>query len=63
MELEPIEIKLKKCCLTCKHFDQSGIKGLVFWGSYCGCNEPKRVISCGHMEVCYKYKLEDADNE
>jgi len=26
--MEPIKIKLKECCLTCGHFDPSGMKGL-----------------------------------
>lgn len=55
--MEKIEIKLKECCLTCKHFDPSGIKGLAYPIVCCG--EPERVIACGHMEVCYKYKLGD----
>lgn len=55
--MEKIEIKLKECCLTCKHFDPSGIKGLAYPAVCCG--EPERVIACGHMEVCYKYKLGD----
>lgn len=55
--MEKIKIKLKECCLTCEHFDPSGIKGL---GMYypalpCGCGEPERMISCGHMAVCKMY--------
>lgn len=51
--MEKIKIKLKECCLTCEHFDSSGIKGLVYPISCCG--EPEHVIACGHMEVCKKY--------
>lgn len=51
--MNKIEIKLKKCCLTCEHFDPSGIKGLSFYTACCG--EPDRVIACGHMAVCKTY--------
>lgn len=48
-----IKIKLKECCLTCEHFDSSGIKG---FGTYIACcEEPERVIACGHMVVCKTY--------
>lgn len=47
------EIKLKECCRDCKHFDTSGIKGC---GPYIAhYKEKKRVIACGHMEVCKMY--------
>ncbi len=57
--LYEIKIKLKKCCLTCKHFDPSGIKGL---GLYMACvgEGQERVIACGHMAVCKEY-LENDD--
>lgn len=48
-----IRIKLKECCLTCEHFDPSGIKGFGAYMACCG--KPERVISCGHMEVCKTY--------
>lgn len=51
--MEKIKIKLKECCLTCEHFDPSGIKGIVYPVVCCG--ELERVIACGHMEVCCKY--------
>ena len=51
--MEKIKIKLKECCLTCEHFDPSGIKGVGAYIVCCG--EPERVIACGHMEVCAKY--------
>lgn len=51
--MKKIEIKLKKCCLDCEHFDPSGCTGLYPSVSCCG--EPDRVIACGHMEVCKKY--------
>lgn len=48
-----IKIKLKECCLTCEHFDPSGIKG---FGAYIACcGEPERMIACGHAEVCKTY--------
>lgn len=50
MDLEPIKIKLKECCLTCGTYYPDGI-GV---GSYCGL-EQKREVSCLHMPVCYKY--------
>lgn len=54
--MEKIKIKLKECCLTCEHFDPSGIKGLsIYYTLACGCGEIERVIACGHMEVCAKY--------
>lgn len=56
--MQKIEIKLKECCLKCEHFDPSGIKGLSPYPISC-CGEPERVIACGHMEVCYKYKSAD----
>lgn len=59
--MEKIEIKLKECCLTCEHFDQSGIKGLS-WSGFSCCGEPERVIACGHMAVCKTY-LEDKKAE
>lgn len=52
--MNKIKIKLKECCLTCGHFDPSGIKGLGGYFMSC-CGEPERVIACGHMEVCAKY--------
>ena len=52
--MEKIEIKLKECCLSCEHFDASGIRGFSPFPLSC-CGEPERVIACGHMEVCYKY--------
>ena len=59
-KMEKIEIKLKECCLACEHFDLSGIKGLSYPVFVCG-GEPKRVIACGHMNVCKTY-LEHMDN-
>lgn len=53
-----IQIKLKACCLTCKHFDASGIMGLSPYIACCG--DFERVIACGHMAVCKIY-LESAD--
>lgn len=29
--MEKIKVKLKKFCLTCEHFDPSGIKGLSMY--------------------------------
>lgn len=57
--LYEIKIKLKKCCLTCEHFDPSGIKGLGLYMA-CGGVEQERVITCGHMAVCKEY-LENDD--
>lgn len=52
----PIKIRLKECCLTCEHFDPSGIKGLsIYYTPVCGCGEIERVIACGHMTVCKMY--------
>jgi len=51
--MEKIQIKLKECCLTCEHFDPSGIKGFIGYIACCG--ELERVIACGHMEVCRTY--------
>lgn len=62
--MEKIEIKLKECCLSCEHFDSSGIQGFLSFPSLSCCREPERVIACGHMEVCYKYmglKSQDTD--
>ncbi len=55
--MQKIKIELKECCLTCEHFDPSGIKGLNMYYTTppCGCGEPERVIACGHIEVCAKY--------
>lgn len=49
--MEPIKIKLKECCLTCKDYYPDGI-GI---GSFCAVGTDKREISCLHMPVCYKY--------
>lgn len=51
--MKKIEIKLKECCLTCEHFDPSGCSGVVPT-VFC-CDEPDRVIACGHMAVCKEY--------
>lgn len=59
--MKKIEIKLKECCLKCEHFDQSGIKGLVYPTVCCG--EPERVIACGHMAVCKQYLEFDAKQD
>lgn len=55
--MKKIEIKLKECCLTCKHFDPSGCVGIV--PSVFCCGEPDRVIACGHMAVCKAYLSEE----
>lgn len=58
--MDKIEIKLKNCCLTCEHFDASGIQVLGY--GVISCFPPKRIIACGHREVCKKY-LEAPENE
>lgn len=50
--LDPIKIKLKKCCLTCEHFDPRGVLGFGM------CASSTREIACGHMEVCAHYAEE-----
>lgn len=52
--MEKMEIKLKECCLACKHFylDSSKI-GLMG----CGPDGP-RQISCLHMPVCGAYQAD-----
>lgn len=54
--MEKLEIKLKKCCLTCEHFyldgAKAGITACVLSGS--------RELSCLHMPVCWKYMIDDA---
>ncbi len=61
--MEKIKIKLRECCLTCEHFDPSGIKGLsMYYAPPCGCGEIERVIACGHMAVCKMY-LESTGKE
>lgn len=57
MELEPIKIKLKECCLTCENYYPDGI------ASYSLCGTNSREISCLHMCVCYKYLLESEKGE
>ena len=59
--MKKIEIKLKECCLTCENFDPSGCSGLT--PSVFCCGEPDRVISCGHMEVCWKYNTKNLGNQ
>lgn len=49
--MEKIEIKLKDCCLTCEHFSPDGVIGFGLCTTFDG----KRMISCGHTEVCAKY--------
>lgn len=56
MELEPIKIKLKECCLTCQHYYPDGMAG------YGLCAGSSREISCLHMPVCYKYLGEEKNN-
>lgn len=52
---EKIEIKLKKCCLTCENIAPDGIYGMSL--------HPNREISCQHMPVCKKYLQEMAAGE
>lgn len=55
--MKKIEIKLKECCLTCEHFDPSGIQGISPY-TICApacCGEYERIIACGHMKVCKTY--------
>lgn len=49
--MEKMEIKLKECCLTCKHFYlRTDVLGI--YGPSVGCN---REISCVHMPGCKIY--------
>lgn len=50
--MNKIEIKLKECCLSCEHFDSTGVRNISMTsGYYAG----ERVIACGHMDVCAMY--------
>lgn len=53
--MEKLEIKLKKCCLTCEHFYMDAAK----IGIGC-CSPAPRELSCLHMPVCWKYMIDDA---
>lgn len=51
MALDPIEIKLKECCLTCDHFFLDNGK-LGFMGC---ATSGERGIACIHIPVCGIY--------
>lgn len=51
MEMEKINKKLKKCCLTCEHY-YPDIFELGIFGPF---ERIKKEISCLHIPVCEKY--------
>lgn len=52
--MEKLEIKLKKCCLTCEHFYLDAARAGITACAICG----PRELSCLHMPVCGKYQAE-----
>ena len=52
--MEKMEIKLKKCCLSCEHFYLGSAKlGIMGCGPY-----GPREIACMYMPVCAKYQAD-----